>query len=184
MIRFKLARIYAEALLDVAKERGALEDVARDAENIRDLLASNREIAELFDLPDVSPAEMKNALEKAFSGGVHRFFLNMLLVLADNRRLSFLGPVCEAVGDYYNDLTGLVEARVITAEELDEGRRGRLAETIGRKTGKKVSLENRVDPNIIGGVVIVMDDTKIDGSVSTRLEKIKQGVIERLTHGV
>ena len=107
----------------------------------------------------------------------------MLLVLADKRRLTLLPLVARHILEKRDEIKGLIQVDVTTAVELDKKQVNRLKSIIEEKTGKQVTLNLKVDPDIIGGIIITIDETRIDGSLLKDLDKIKARVRERFIHG-
>jgi F-type H+-transporting ATPase subunit delta len=171
-----IARRYAGALFDVAEKRGSLDRTAQELHGLRDLVAGHQDLRTLFESAIVPPArkrEVVEALVKAapgLSGEVQR----LLLLLAERGRLQLLGDIATLFDEQLMQQKHIVRAEVVTAATLEPSTRDALAGALGRATGGQVVLEERVDPEMIGGVTARVGSTVFDGSVATRLERMRQ----------
>lgn len=171
-----IARRYAGALFDVAQKRSSLDRTARELHELRDLVAGHRDLRTLFESALVPPATKRavvDALVKAapgMSGEVKR----LLLLLAERGRLQLLGDLVAEFDDRLMQHQHIVRAEVVTAAALDSRTRDALTGALGRATGGQVVIEERVDPDMIGGVTARVGSVVFDGSVATHLERMRQ----------
>jgi F-type H+-transporting ATPase subunit delta len=183
MIRSQIAKVYADALIEAAEKARALDAVAKDASALNAALQKDPEIVSLLSAPYISSASRKAVIEKALEGKIHLLTLNMLLVMADKRRISLIQLVFDAILEKYDELSGVLHARVVTAVPLNAAGEKRFRTSIERKTGLRVVLEKDVRPEIIGGAAIVIGETRIDGTIAGALAKIKTELMKRFSHG-
>jgi F-type H+-transporting ATPase subunit delta len=171
-----IARRYAGALFDVAEKRGSLDRTAQELHDLRDLVASHRDLKALFESALVPPSTKRavvEALNKAapgLSGEVKR----LLELLAERGRLQLLGDIAEVFDERLMEEKRIVRAEVVTATALDATTKDALAGALGRATGGQVELEERVDPEVIGGVTARIGSVVYDGSLATHLERLRQ----------
>ena len=171
-----IARRYAGALFDVAEKRHTLDRTAQELRELRDLVAGHRDLRRLFESALVPPAakrEVVEALTKAapeLSVEVKR----LLSLLAERGRLQLVGDIAEVFDELLNKKKHIVRAEVVTAAALTPSTRDTLAGALGRATGGQVLLEERVDPEMIGGVTASVGGVVFDGSVATHLERLRQ----------
>lgn len=172
---------YARALFDVVqREGGNLEQSERDLRQFVDLFAQHPALQSTFSNPAI-PASKKQALAKALierAGGISPIVAKMILLLAERDRLTILPDVARIYGDRLMDHLQVIRGEVTTATELSPEKVRSLEQGLAQATGRKVILESRVDPSIIGGVVTRLGSTVYDGSITTQLQKLKQALIE------
>ena len=171
---------YARALFDVVlKESKDVEKVQAELQEFADLFAG-AQLAQILGNPGI-PASKKKALAQALidrAGQVTAPLAKLILVLAEKDRLTLLPGIARAYSERVMDHLKIVRGDVTTATPLAPEKLRLLEEGLARATGRKVVLEARVDPSIIGGVVTRLGSTVYDGSVTTQLQKMKQSLIE------
>ena len=183
MIRTQIANVYSEALVEAAQKAGVLDAVAKDAAAVSSAFSADESIEALLASPQLSSGSRKEILEKAFAGKINRLLLNTFLVMADKRRTLLMRDVCEAVGEKYDELSGVLHVRVVTAVPLDAAGEKRFREVVERKTGKRAILEKDVRPEVIGGAAMVIGETRIDGTIAAALLKVKTEIMKRFSYG-
>lgn len=171
------ARRYARALFDVVMaQQGDLDRTARELEDFASLAASHPSLEAVIANPAV-PAAKKRALVDAIvaqSGDVSAPVARTLALLADRDRLSLVPQIARAFNERLMDHRQIVRADVTTAVALDDAASAAVAEALGRATGRKVIVDAKVDPSILGGVVARVGSVVYDGSVARQLEKMKE----------
>jgi F-type H+-transporting ATPase subunit delta len=171
-------RIYAKALFDAAKDAGRL---ARVREELSDFVAAVEQVPELRELlrnPQLDPRAKSGALE-AVLGDADELVRNFLLLLAEKGRA---GQVEEIQREF--ERLALAEERrleveLTTAVELDGKEERRIVEQIEHATGRKVDATRKVDPDLIGGVVLRAGSLRVDASVRGRIERLRQELVTR-----
>ena len=172
---------YARALFDVVRnEGGNLEQAGKDLQQFVDLFEQHPVLQSTLANPAI-PASKKQAVAKALierAGGISPIVSKMIVLLADRDRLILLPEVARAYDDRLLDHLKVIRGEVTTAMEVAPEKIRALEQGLAQATGRKVLLEARVDPSIIGGVVTRLGGTVYDGSITTQLQKIKQSLIE------
>ena len=176
------ANRYARALFDViVKESAAnIEKAQGEIQQFADLYAQNPGLANALGNPAI-PASKKVAVVKAIlekAGAVTPAVGKLLLLLADRDRLVLLPELARAYRERVMDHQQVVRGDVTTAVALPAEKLRAIEQGLQRATGRKVVLESKVDPSIIGGVVTRLGSTVYDGSVTTQLQKMKQALVE------
>ena len=171
---------YARALFDVVlKEGHDVSKVQGEVQQFADLFAG-AQLAQILGNPGI-PASKKQALAKALidrTGQVTPPLAKLILVLAEKDRLTLLPGIARAYAERVMDHLKIVRGEVTTAIPLTPEKLLALEQGLAQATGRKVVLESRVDPSIIGGAVTRLGSTVYDGSVTTQLQKMKQSLIE------
>lgn len=172
---------YARALFDVAiKERADVEKVQSDLQQFVDLFAQHPSLAHTLGNPAI-PASKKKAVAQALierAGGLSPMVAKLMLLLAERDRLALLPDIARIYGERVMDHLNVIRAEVTTAVELAPDRLLALEHGLQQATGRKVVLESKVDPSIIGGVITRLGSTVYDGSVTTQLQKLKQSLVD------
>jgi F-type H+-transporting ATPase subunit delta len=167
-----IARIYSKAMLDLAEQQGEADSLLEELQGLVEYLGRNPELEQFLASPLVDDEDRGKVLEKAFRGKTTDLLLDSLQVVNRKGRLSLLRAIVEGYRTEHRELRGMVEARVRTAIPLSEALRMRVRESVARHTGRQPVLIEKVDPALIGGIVIEVGDEKIDGSVSHKLSEI------------
>jgi F-type H+-transporting ATPase subunit delta len=169
-----LAERYAAALFDLADERRALDEVAADLRQLRAMLAASSDFSRLIRSPVLSRDVQARAIgvlaaSAEFSSVVRDF----LAVVARNRRLFAIPAMIEAFLAKLAARRGEVSAQVTAAQALSEAQLRALDEQLRRSIGSKVSVDVRVDPELIGGMIVKVGSRMVDGSVKSRLQRLQ-----------
>jgi F-type H+-transporting ATPase subunit delta len=170
------ARRYAAALFDVAVKTGSAEAAGQQLTALAGVIRDHAELARALDSPAIPPAVKKNlvvALAKA-GGALSVEVERLVSLLADRDRLPLLPDVAAAYVDRLNQENKIVPAEIVTAVPLTPEHRAAIGAALGRASGAAITLTERVDPAIIGGVVARVGSVVFDGSVSRQLERLRQ----------
>ncbi len=166
---------YAEALYQLAAERGALEAVRRGVEQIAGEIAEPTVAAFLFDAR-VPAAEKRSRLER-LTVTLHPMLQNFVGLCFDKNREEVLRGVGVAFRRRYLAGRGAVEGRVESARPLSEADIAGLARSIGNRISKEVLLENEIEPGLVGGVRVLVDNRLVDHSVRGRLAGMRKRLL-------
>ena len=166
---------FAEAAFAVARDGQQLDawlDALEQAASIYENHA-----AALFLTSPVVPAEKKRTVLASLLPNVSPEVGRFLAILARRDRLDLVPEIAEAFRRLLNEHRGVVVAQVTTAVPIDERQRATIASRLAQRVGKTVTVETRVDPEILGGVIAQIGDNVIDGSVRGRLERLRRALI-------
>jgi F-type H+-transporting ATPase subunit delta len=172
------ARRYAGVLFDVVEARGETAKAVGDLNALAAAVASSTELRQVFDTPSIAPAT-KSAIMDAIAGqlGVGAEVRRLLGLLAARDRLRAIGNVAVAFTDRVNSARRTVEADVATTAPLTDERRAALARALGVAAACDVTIKERVDASIIGGVVARVGSLVFDGSVLRQVERLKEQLV-------
>jgi F-type H+-transporting ATPase subunit delta len=171
------ARVYAEALFDVAKEKGKLDTVVEQLGQFADALDSDRELQVFFFSPYFSSAEKGEGLERALSGAEPEL-VNFLELLIEKQRMPEIFRIRRELEELWKRENRRIDVTVTSAVELDPEVVGKIGGEIEKQTGQKVELASRVDEDILGGVVLQVGNMVLDASIRSRLEKLRKSVAQ------
>ncbi|MDP9111904.1 MAG: ATP synthase F1 subunit delta [Candidatus Eremiobacteraeota bacterium] len=174
-----VARRYAVATYELAREAGAVDKIRSDLHAFRDAIYGDATTRSFFLSPVVDRKEKERLLEKAFGGKAHDVALHSLLLLVRKRRETLLAEivgqfdVLEVRGRGAEPLT-ITTAVALSREELDA-----MVARLEKTYGKKFDVEQKIDAHLIGGMRIMMGDRRIDGSVAGRLDELTRALYSK-----
>ncbi len=174
-----IAGRYATALYDLADQEKAVDAVASDLTRFEALLDGSADLAELVRNPVFSAEDQVRAvstiLDKAKIKGLGANFIKLV---ASKRRLFAVRGMIQGYRAIVADRRGLLSAEVTVAEALNAANKKSVESALNSVTGKKVTLIEKVDPSIIGGIIVKMGSKMVDSSVRTKLNSIKLAMKE------
>jgi F-type H+-transporting ATPase subunit delta len=171
------ARVYAEALFEVARDRGRLDAIRDELAQLADALDSDRELQVFFFSPYFSSAEKVEGLRRAVSGADPEL-VNFLELLIEKQRMPEIFRIRRRFEELWKRENRRIDVTVTSAVELDPAMVSRIGEEIRRQTGQEVDLASRVDGEILGGVVLQVGNMVLDASIRARLEKLRKSVAQ------
>jgi F-type H+-transporting ATPase subunit delta len=169
------ARAYAEALFDVAKEKGKLDAIRDELGQFADAVAADRELRVFFFSPYFSSAEKVAGLKRAVSGAEPEL-LNFLELAIEKRRMPEVFRIRRQFDELWKRENRRIDVTVTSAVELDAAVVAKVGEEIERQTGRQVELASRIDEEVLGGIVLQVGNMVLDASVRNRLEKLRKSV--------
>lgn len=172
-----VGRVYAEALLELSQEQGVTDEIASQMQDLLRLVGEDGELHRLLINPAIADVERGAIIQRVFEGKVNSLLYKMLRVLCDKGRLGSLPQVAAGYLIAVADLRGQVEVIAYVATPLDGGESVRVAEQIGSALGKTVTLTQKVDESLIGGMKIKFGDKLIDASVASQLRNMKNNMV-------
>jgi len=174
-----VAAQYAEAALDLAVAAGGdtADAVGRDLQLINGLMKNDRQFVTVLELPSVNAEEKKALLKSVLKGKVNELTLRVLDLLADKRRLEILEPLEHQYREMLNKKNNLVSASLVSSEKLSDEAIANIKARLTEHLGKRLELEVKVDPTLIGGVVLRLGDQVIDGSLKGQLKEIEKALM-------
>ena len=179
-----LARVYSRSILELAEEQGQAEAVLDELQELVKYLDRSPEFEQFLGSPLVEAEDRGRTVEKALRGRASDLLVDSLQVVNRKGRLGLLRAIAEGYRIEFRDLRGIADAHVRTAVPLSEAMRTRVRESVARFTGKQPFLIEKVDPSLIGGIVIEVGGQKIDGSVSSRLRELGQSLERRASQEI
>ena len=174
-----IARNYAETLVSLAERAGDLDGWGETIGQIADAVQTDKMLANFLSSPKVSAKQKVEIITKAFQDALPRLFVRFLGAVIANRRQHLIPEIAREYTLLVDEAQGRVHVRVTVAREPDEALRGTIVRQLGTITGKTVTPHFVVKLEILGGVIARMGDTVMDGSVSRRLETLREHMLGR-----
>jgi F-type H+-transporting ATPase subunit delta len=169
-----VARVYCQALLDLAERQGTADTVLAELGEIAGLAETDAAFAQFIESPLVDPKDREHALETMFRGRASDVLVDALQVMNRKGRLAVLPTMAELFYEEHEALRGRLDVHVASAVQLSEKLRERLRRTIARSSGKEVVLHERLDEGMVGGIVVRIGDRKIDASVRYQIAHLRE----------
>jgi len=173
-----IARRYATALLELGSESGQLDSLVDELSRAAQTFETSVELRALLADPLVSPQAKKAVLNEISDKlGLSQHAKNTLDLLLDRRRVIALPAIAQRLREMADEKRGIVRAEVFTAMPLPEEYFALLQQQLERVTGRRIALDRKLDPTLIGGVVARVGDTVYDGSLLARLRQMKDSML-------
>lgn len=177
MTKHPVARVYTEALFDIAKAKSAVEETGNELGDFRALLEKEPKIALLLESPILETTTKLDILKRALQGNVSDLVADFLSLLLKKGRFAALPSIAEAFREMADAHAGRTRVHVATAAPLAAELRDEIRASVARLLSREVVLEDGVEPALVGGAVITIGDKVYDGSLATRLTKAKKQIM-------
>jgi F-type H+-transporting ATPase subunit delta len=168
---------YARSLLELANERNQADEIGQEMAGIRDILTEQPSFAAYLADPGIGGTERTATLDKVFKGRVSPLVSNFLGVVNNHGRMRMLGPIAQAFVDLLDEQRGNVEVDVTVAQRLSADQLEQVRQRVSQALGKNAVVHQYVDEDIIGGLVLRVEDRLIDASVKYQLEAMRERLL-------
>ena len=175
----RVAERYAEALFELARARHAVPHISRDLADLAATVQASPDLQRLLQRPDL-PAERKiAALQSALGDAFSQAIVALLAILVKHERGAAVQQVAAAYDQLADRAAGIVRAEAATVVALTGEQKSRITRVLERITGRRVKLEERVDPTLFAGVRLRIGDRLIDGSAAGRLARLREELLDQ-----
>ena len=174
MLSQEVAKKYANALFLSVKEKNLTDTAYDQFRALKELIVKDKTLVNFLSAPQVLDENKIALLRDVFTPRIDRLFVEFLTVLVEKNRINFLGEIIDEFDRLIEAEKGIGRVTVITAVSLNDSERTRLVEKMAAKTGLEIVLEEKVDSSIIGGMIIILHNEIIDGSVKHGLSLIEE----------
>ena len=171
----EIARVYADALFEAAKDKDRLDQIHDQLGEFTDALAANRDLQVFFFSPYFSSAEKRDGIAKSISGADPEL-VNFLELLAEKHRMPVIFRIRRRFDELWAKAKRRLEVTLTSAVELDQGVVDQVGEAVERQTDRTIDLTTEVDPDILGGLVLRVGNMVLDASLRSKLEKLRKEV--------
>jgi F-type H+-transporting ATPase subunit delta len=171
----EIARVYAEALFDVAREHGKLDVIHDQLGQVADAVAESRELQVFLFSPYFSSTEKRDGIARAVSGAEPEL-TNFLELLAEKHRMPVIFRIRRRFDEMWAKEKRHLEVRLTSAVELPHDVVERVGREIEGRTGQTIELESDVDEELLGGIVLRVGNMVLDASVRNKLERLRKEV--------
>lgn len=178
MLNLEVARKYAGAMFELAKEENKLEAYGKDLKKINKEFFSVPGVRDFFSNPQVDRKAKKELVKKVCSNEISKEVYNFLMLLIDKRRIQMFTEIESVYQTLSNEARGIKTCDVWSVKSLSKNDENALRNKLEKVTGAKISLRFHEDKSLIGGLVIKIGDKRIDGSIAGRLETLSRELSE------
>ena len=172
------ARRYAQAVFQIALEKGELDEWVDDLAAIASSL-DNADFSGILDAPQVPASEKITVAKNVLGDAVGPLALNLVSLLASRNMAHLVPDVSEAYGTLLDAHRGIERALVTTAVPMNDDHLAQVAQILEGTVGRQVQVSSAVDPRILGGLVAQIGDRVIDGSTRTRLQAMRREIVDQ-----
>lgn len=165
---------YARAILNLAKDSGLETEVNLDMQLINATISESDDLQRMLKSPIVKASDKKKVLNAVFTDKVNTITLGLFNLLEENKRMGMLQPIASTYKTIYDYLRNLNTAKVTTAVALTKEMEEKVLNKIVELTGNKTSIENKIDPSILGGFILRVGDMQYDASISSSLNTLRK----------
>lgn len=174
-----VAAVWADAVVRLAAETGREDELRAELEGLVALLDREGDLEALLASPIVDDEAKRQLLERALRGRASDLLVDALQVMRRKGRLDLLRAVASAYRTEWLRRRNRVEVQVTSAVPLDETLREEVRRAAARRSGREPVLVEKVDPHLLGGLVVRIGDDKFDGSVARELDRLEESLLER-----
>jgi len=169
---------YAKAFFSLAKEKNILDTLKKDVKLVADVCSESADFILLLESPIVKTSKKIALITSIFSGKVDDLTLNFLHLVTQNKREIYIPSICRNFLGLTRADQNIKSAVLTTATEINSETVRKIETLMGKELNAKIELSTTVKPEIIGGIVLRLDDKQYDASIATQLKKIKQKLLE------
>lgn len=169
---------YAKAFFTLAKEKNNLDTLKTDIELVHDVCKDSNDFILLLESPIVKTSKKAELISSIFKNKVDSLTLNFLLLIAKNKREVNIPGICRNFLDLTRKDQNIKSAVLTTASEVNAETIKKIEALLGEKLKATIELSTQTNPEIIGGLVLRLEDKQYDASVATQLKNIKQELLE------
>jgi F-type H+-transporting ATPase subunit delta len=171
----EIARVYAEALFEVARDKGKLDEVHDQLAEVAEAIAENRDLQVFLFSPYFSSAEKRDGIARVISGG-NTELVNFLELLAEKHRMPAIFRIRTRFDEMWAKEKRHLDVRLTSAVELPSDVVDAVGKQIEDQTGQTIELETDVDERVLGGIVLQVGNMVLDASVRNKLERLRKEV--------
>lgn len=177
MSEFRVSSRYAKSLIDLSIEQNSLDAICSDIKLLLSTIQNNSELSSLLKSPVVKGDKKMLVMTKIFGATFNKLTMMFIEIIIRKKREMLLEPIAENFVTQYNEIKKIATATVKTAVEANAETIAEIKAFLTQQSGKNVDLKLEVDPSLIGGVMIQMEDRLYDASISGKLRKAKQELL-------
>ena len=182
MIESQVARRYATALFRTAKRIDQTDRILDDLKAIADLLRKDPNLKNFLEAPQILDQYKRELFTTAFKDIISEALFSFLVVVLNKHRIEYLLAMAKDYERLVKEDQGILQARVTTTRALDPVFKNRLKEELEKTTGKRIEMILKIDPQIIGGIIVILGNKIIDRSIRHQLDELKEEMLALRVH--
>ncbi|MFZ5553932.1 MAG: ATP synthase F1 subunit delta [Bacteroidota bacterium] len=165
---------YAKSLLSLAIEQKSADAAYNDMRLIEEVCQSNRDFVLLLKSPVIKADTKIKIIDKIFSGKLTKLTSSFITIIANHRRESLLNEIAGSFVMQYKNYKNIATAEIITAYKIDDTLRKKLADLISKQENREVEIVEKVNKDLIGGIVVRINNRQYDGSVLRKINDLRK----------
>ncbi len=169
-----IAKRYSDALIEVARSKNELDIVYSDLKAVSEALNSVEELKNFLAHPVIPHADKKEVLKNIFEGKINTDALNLVYILSEKNKTNLVDTILYCFENSIDEAKNILKVGVVSAVEIDEDLKAKLKEKLESKLKKSVKFDFEINPDIIAGLILKINDKTIDGSMAAKLEGFKK----------
>jgi F-type H+-transporting ATPase subunit delta len=169
---------YAKAFFSMAKEKNMLDTLKTDIQKVFDVCNQSSDFINLLESPVVKTSKKAELITTIFKSEINALTLNFLLLITNNKRESYITGICHNFLELTRKDQNIKSAVIVTATDINTKTIGLIKVLLEKELNATVELNCKTDPEIIGGLILRVDNKQYDSSVAAQLRKIKQLLLE------
>jgi F-type H+-transporting ATPase subunit delta len=179
LVNNKVAARYARALFDSVADTKDAEAVRQDLDTLSQVFEQVPQLVVFLENPGIPVQDKLDLVEKQLSKGVNPWVARLMRIMVENGRMQVFPQLVVNFTELWNQRENTARAEVVTAVELEAELKARIQRTLESTLGfNRVDVQNRVDPGILGGMIVKIQDRIIDGSYIGRLEDLRKQLVK------
>ena len=173
----RVSLVYAQALFSLAQDEGLDERILNEMNVITDTAGQEPGFLRVLAAPNIAKEERCRVLDTVFAGRVHPYVLNFMKLMTEKGYAKAIPDAAKAYRELFHEAHGILPVRAVTATSLTQSQRARLTAKLESLTGKRILLDNVIDPSCLGGMRIDYDGKRVDDTVRHRLDSVRSLLI-------
>jgi F-type H+-transporting ATPase subunit delta len=170
---------YAKALFSLGKENDQIKSLHKDIMSIYTLCSESADFVHFLENPIISTSQKKEIFQELFKDRLSELALRFILLVTENHREVEIPGICRHFIDLVRADLGILPASVTTTGQLSRATFEQIRESLIKETGKEIELTEKINPLIIGGMILRIEDQQYDGSIATQLKKIRTAMLAK-----
>ncbi len=178
MLAHQVGKKYSTALFDIVRKKELIDVAYEQFQDLDILIKTDKSLLNFLLAPHILDQHKLALVRDVFGPRLEPLFLEFLVVLVNKHRIGFLHEIIEQFRALVADERGMVVARVTSAQPMSQAEKQNLIQRLKTKTGKMVELDTKVDSSIIGGLIVIVGNQIIDGSVKHNLSSLRDELMK------
>ncbi len=182
MLAQQVAKKYSRAIFELAKEKNMVDQAWEQFQALAEYLKEDDSFLDFMTAPQIADDKKLDLVKRAFEGQLETAFYDFLMVLVEKRRIRFLPEILEELDSLIREDKGITRATCITADPISDDERNKLIAQLREKTNQQIELVEKTDKGVIGGMVVMMQNQIIDGSIRHGLNQLRNRLMRLKVH--
>lgn len=168
-----VASRYSKALLDLSIEKNSVEKVYNDMVELSEVCSESKDFVNLLNNPIIHASKKADIFKEIFNNKMEPISLDFLTLITNNSRAGIIPAIADSFISLYKNHKGIVDVLLTSAEPLDASTKTKILDKVKSFITGEIALEEKIDPTILGGFIINIEDKQIDSSVASQLTNLK-----------